>query len=119
VDWARFLVGSPIARVQAAALPNGARYHRDNVTATLHFEDGSLANLLYVANGDKAVSKEYYEVFCEGAVARLEDFRTLLLTRDRKTRQFKSRQDKGHHRQLALTLSSIGHIYHPLVLSKI
>ena len=107
VDWARFLVDLPIERVQAAALPDGSRYHHDNVNATLHFPDGSLANLLYVANGDKAVSKEYFEVFCEGSVARLEDFRLLSLTRCGKTEQFKSKRDKGHHRQLELTLSSV------------
>jgi predicted dehydrogenase/threonine dehydrogenase-like Zn-dependent dehydrogenase len=107
VDWARFLVNMPIERVQAAALPDGSRYHHDNVNATLHFSDGSLANLLYLANGDKAVAKEYFEVFCEGSVARLEDFRLLALTRCGKSEQFKSKRDKGHHRQLELTLSSI------------
>jgi predicted dehydrogenase/threonine dehydrogenase-like Zn-dependent dehydrogenase len=107
VDWARFQVNSPITKVEAAALPDGSRYHRDNLTATLHFYDGSLASLVYTANGDKSVPKEYFEVFCEGGVARLDDFRHLSLTRDGKTHRFRSAPDKGHRRQLELTLSAI------------
>jgi threonine dehydrogenase-like Zn-dependent dehydrogenase/predicted dehydrogenase len=107
VDWARFVVGSPIENVQASALPDGTRYQRDNVTATLRFQDGSIANLLYLANGDKTVGKEYFEVFCEGSVARLEDFKVLSLTRNAKTTQKKLRRDKGHRRELDLTLEAI------------
>ena len=107
VDWARFVVGSAIKNVQAAALPNGTRYRRDNVSATLRFQDGSIANLLYLANGDKAVAKEYFEVFCEGSIARLEDFRILSMTRNGKTERIKLKRDKGHHPQLELTLEAI------------
>ena len=107
IDWARFVVDSPIERVQASALPDGTRYQRDNVAVTLRFQDGSIANLLYLANGDKAVAKEHFEVFCEGSVAQLEDFRVLLLTRNAKTRQIKLKRDKGHRRELELTLEAI------------
>jgi polar amino acid transport system substrate-binding protein len=88
-------------------LPDGTRYQRDNVASTLRFQDGSIANLLYLANGDKTVPKEYFEVFCEGSVARLEDFRVLSLTRNGKTRQIKLKRDKGHSRELELTVEAI------------
>lgn len=107
VDWARAVVRSPIQSLTARALPDGLRYNRDNVAVTLAFVDGSLANLLYLANGDKSVSKEYFEVFCEGGVAILDDFRTLELTRNGKTRRTKSRGDKGHNRELGLTLDAM------------
>ncbi len=107
VDWARCIVDQPIQRVSAAALPSGTRYNRDNVAASLHFADGSIATLLYLANGDPAVPKESFEVFCEGAVARLEDFRTLELVRHRKIQQSKSAQDKGHKRELEATVAAM------------
>jgi len=107
VDWARSLIGVPIERVWAAALPDGWRYSRDNVAVTLSFRDGSLTNLLYLANGDRAVAKEYYEVFCEGGIARLEDFRTLELTRNGKTRCVRAKQDKGHREELERTLKAM------------
>lgn len=107
VDWARAVVGNPIIRVSAGQLPNGRRYNDDNLTATLTFADGSLANLQYLANGDKSVAKESYEVFCEGGVARLDNFVSMDLIRDGKTRKIKGRSDKGHHREIELTLESI------------
>jgi predicted dehydrogenase/threonine dehydrogenase-like Zn-dependent dehydrogenase len=96
VDWARSVVGCPIQTVVAHSLPDESRYNRDNLVATLSFADGSLANLIYVANGDKAVPKELFEVFCEGGVARLDDFRSLELSRDSKTKRTQATRDKGH-----------------------
>jgi polar amino acid transport system substrate-binding protein len=107
VDWARYMVGAPIRAVSAAALSNGNRYNFDNVSATLTFTDGSIANLLYLANGDSSVGKEYFEVFCENSVARLDDFELLELVRDKKQTRFKSSRDKGHRRELQLTVHAM------------
>jgi predicted dehydrogenase len=107
VDWARHLAGCSIHKVSANALPDGARYSRDNVAVTLTFVDGSIANLLYLANGDPSVPKECFEIFCEGAVARLEDFEVLQLVRGGKTRRTQSTRDKGHRRELQLTIEAM------------
>ena len=107
VDWARFLVGRRIVSTSTMALPDRSKYSSDNITATLGFEDGSIATLLYLANGDKAVPKEYFEVFCEGKVAQLEDFRRLALSSNGRTQQFKASQDKGHERELELTIKEL------------
>lgn len=107
VDWARSIVCAPIRTVSATALPDGGRYNQDNVTVTLTFADRSIANLLYLANGDPGVPKEYFEIFCEGAVARMEDFEVLQLTRGRKTKRIRSVRDKGHRRELELTVQSM------------
>ena len=66
-----------------------------------------MANLVYLANGDRAVAKELFEVFCAGSVARLDDFKTLALTRNGKTDTTKSAQDKGHRRELELTIDAM------------
>jgi polar amino acid transport system substrate-binding protein len=107
VDWARAVVGSPIIRVNAAMMPNGSRYCDDNVTATLTFADGSLATIQYLANGDKAVAKEFYEVFCGGGVARLDNFTSLELARGGKVQKLKSSSDKGHYHEMELTVNAI------------
>lgn len=107
VDWARCMIGSPIRTVAASALPNGSRYTNDNVTVTLSFLDGSIANLLYLANGTSTVAKEYFEVFCEGRVGILNDFCALELARDGKIDRTKSRRDKGHRRELELTIEAL------------
>lgn len=107
VDYARFLVGCPVQSVAAAGLPDGVQYRSDNIAVTLKFTDGSIANLLYLANGDRGVSKEFFEVFCQGGIARLDDFRTLELSRDGKLQKFKGPQDKGHRCELELTVDAI------------
>jgi predicted dehydrogenase/NADPH:quinone reductase-like Zn-dependent oxidoreductase len=107
VDWARAVVGSPMLTVTAAALPDANRYSRDNVTVTLSFADGSVANLLYLANGDRAVGKENFEVFCGGRIARIDDFKTLYLSCNGKTETWKGGPDKGHRRELELTIEAM------------
>jgi len=104
VDWARFIVGSDIKSVRASALPDGTRYRQDNIAAVVAFGDGSIANLLYLTNGDSAVPKEFYEIFCEGSVARVENFRTLELARNNKIKRTKLRQDKGHRTEFEVTV---------------
>jgi polar amino acid transport system substrate-binding protein len=107
VDWARAIVRCPMRTVTAAALPDAGRYNRDNVTITISFQDGSLANLLYLANGDRAVAKEYCEVFCAGSIARIDDFKTLSLSRNGKTETIKGGRDKGHRREMELTIEAM------------
>ncbi len=107
VDWARAIVGCPMRTVTAAALADSGRYCGDNVTVTIGFEDGSVANLLYLANGDRAVAKEYIEVFCGGGVARLDDFKALSLSREGKSETIRSGQDKGHRQEIALTVEAM------------
>jgi polar amino acid transport system substrate-binding protein len=107
VDWARSLIGFPIQSVSASGLLNSTQFAPDNVAVTLKFADGSIANLLYLANGDRSIPKELFEVFCQGAIARLHDFRTLELARNGKIQNFKSLQDKGHRGELQLTIEAI------------
>jgi predicted dehydrogenase/threonine dehydrogenase-like Zn-dependent dehydrogenase len=107
VDWARSVVGCGIVSVTAHALPDGTRYNRDNVVATLAFQDGSIANLSYLANGDRSVAKEEFEVFCEGKVARISDFSTLELASNGKSKRTKARRDKGHEHEIVATLEAV------------
>ena len=107
VDWARAVVGCSMQTVTAAALPDAGRYSRDNLTVSIGFEDGSLANLLYLANGDRAVGKEYFEVFCAGGIAHIDDFKTLSFSRNGKKETVKAARDKGHRREMELTIAAM------------
>ena len=93
-----FLAASPITEVEGRALRNSGRYSGDNVLISIRFADGSEGTISYLANGDRAFSKERLEVFGGGAVAVLEDFRRLELVRDgnKQTVHSRWRQDKGH-----------------------
>ena len=109
VDFLTFLVGAAPVSVSAQALPDGGRYHQDNVALNLNFADGSIGTVTYLANGDKSVAKERVEVFCGGRVGILDDFRRLELVRDGHRKTFSSplSQDKGHQAGWAAFLDSL------------
>jgi predicted dehydrogenase/threonine dehydrogenase-like Zn-dependent dehydrogenase len=101
VDLARTLVGSSITAVQAdaARVTHGGC---DDLTVTLSFADGSLATIVYTAQGDSSYSKERFECFAGGTVLVLENFLTLSVTENGRTRTEKAGlgQDKGHRAEL-------------------
>jgi predicted dehydrogenase/threonine dehydrogenase-like Zn-dependent dehydrogenase len=98
VDMLCFLAGSCPAEVQAQCVANPGHYSVDNIVAQLKFPNGGLGIITYMANGDKAASKERLEVFGGSSVGVLEDFRYLELVRHGRRRISRSRfsQDKGH-----------------------
>lgn len=103
VDLLMFLAGSPMIQVEAKALGSSARYSGDNVLIALQFANGSEGTISYLANGDRAFSKERIEVFGGGSTAVLEDFRRLDLVRNGRRQTTRSRwhQDKGHRAEWA------------------
>lgn len=109
IDLLQHLAGAPPQRVFAECIAGGARYRGDdNVVATLRFADGSVGTLLYTASGDDRVPKERLEVFGEGAVAILQDFRTLELSRAGRTRSERAaNQDKGFGEEMRRFLAAV------------
>jgi predicted dehydrogenase len=101
IDLARSLVGSAIATVQAdaAKVTHGGC---DDLTITLGFADGSLATIVYTAQGDAGFSKERFECFAGGTVVAIDNFLTLSVTENGRTRVEKAKlgQDKGHRGEL-------------------
>lgn len=49
----------------------------DNCFITVKYEDGSICNLLYTGQGNKDYGKEYCEVFCDGKVYTIDDYKLL------------------------------------------
>lgn len=109
VDFLSFVCRQPVVSVSSALLPNSGRYRDDNLAATLTFADGSIGTIAYTAAGDKSFSKERIEVFAQGRVAVLEDFRELHLVHrgNRKTSRSRLRIDKGHRGEWAAFAQSL------------
>jgi len=103
VDLLMFLASSPITEVEGRSLRSSRRYSGDNMLISIRFASGSEGTISYLANGDRAFSKERLEIFGGGSVAVLEDFRRLELIRDGKkqTVHARWRQDKGHREEWA------------------
>jgi predicted dehydrogenase/threonine dehydrogenase-like Zn-dependent dehydrogenase len=93
VDSLCFLADSLPVEAQAIA----ARDHRDAVSILLRFSDGSTGTIIYSSLGDPSISKEYIEVFANGQVVQIDDFRRIVVTAKGKSRASKSAQDKGQN----------------------
>ena len=102
VDFLTFLVGHLPMSFDVRALPNGGRYHDDNLVVSFTFPEGSVGTVTYLANGDSSIPKERCEVFCAGAVGVLDNYRRLEWVHHGRRRVEKARfsQDKGHAEQL-------------------
>lgn len=95
------LTGSAVKDVRASAIAPSARLAaNDNFTATVTYDDGSLCTLTYTALGAKEHPKERLEVYGDGVVLTLDDYRSLTASGS-KARLWSSRTiDKGHRQEL-------------------
>jgi predicted dehydrogenase len=102
VDLLSFWAGANPVRVSAHAIGSDAAHASDdNLVIGLTFADGSVGTILYSSMGDASIAKETYEVFGDGRIARIDDWRTLTLTVKGRTRKTRSlRADKGHSAEL-------------------
>lgn len=71
----------------------------DNIAIIIKFNDGSVGNLTYLANGDKGLPKESIEVFCGGKTAFINDFRDGIIYKGGKIVKLKS-NGKGHKEEV-------------------
>jgi predicted dehydrogenase len=107
LDLFQCLAGARLVKVYAQALPNLGRYQNDNVAIQATLADGSIGNILYTANGDKALGKEYLEIFCEGRSAVLDDYQSLVLFHGRKQVSRQGARDKGHRAEMLAWVDAI------------
>ena len=78
-DVFQFLTSSRPTRVEAfSCKPNGRQFKlNDNFTAIISYEDGSVCSLTYTAMGHKDFSKEKMDVFFDGKVIHLDDYKSV------------------------------------------
>lgn len=73
-DLFTYLTNSQVTKVDAHWIPTPTN---DNFIATLTFHDGSIATLTYTSLGSKDYPKEQLEVFVDGKVIVLNDYKSL------------------------------------------
>jgi predicted dehydrogenase/threonine dehydrogenase-like Zn-dependent dehydrogenase len=74
IDLLRFLVGKIITNYQIQFMDS---LTKDNVDIQLTFDDGSIGSIHYYANGSKSFPKERLEIFAEGGILQLDNYKTL------------------------------------------
>jgi polar amino acid transport system substrate-binding protein len=78
----------------------------DNISIVVKFHDGSVGNLVYVANGDKSMAKERIEVFGAEKSAVINDFQDGTMHSGNKIKKLKS-AGKGHSQEIASFLTAL------------
>ena len=74
IDLIRYLVNNPISNYKKLSMLSKSS---DTLTISLEFENGSIGTIHYLSNGHKSISKERLEVFFDGKVLQLDNFRKL------------------------------------------
>jgi predicted dehydrogenase/threonine dehydrogenase-like Zn-dependent dehydrogenase len=100
-DLIGYLADAPIATIEGRAIrPKTAHYaSNDNFVAVLTFEDGSIGNLIYTALGSADHPKELIDVYSDGRVLQISDFKEFQAVGCKTARV--NEHDKGHAGELA------------------
>ncbi len=110
-DLFTFLTDSRVRDVTVSQINPATRHYSgtDNFVASASFDDGSLATLTYTAMGSSEFPKEQMQVFVDGQVITLDDYKGVRCT-GRKQADAKSRlPDKGHKAELEAFAQVIKH----------
>lgn len=108
LDLLQFFAHARVKRVFAEFMPDSGKYHRDNLSINLSLEDGSIGTILYLANGDKSLPKEYIEIFSAGKVAVIDDYATLTLIQSGKKQVSREgARDKGHRAEMLAWMDAL------------
>jgi len=118
-DLFTFLTDAKIIKTSVSSLNPTTKFYKneDNFNATFNFSDGSVANLLYTSLGHKDFPKEKMDVFFDGKVASLDNYRKSTLTAG-KSYSINSKQiDKGQPELLSHFIeAALGHQAWPIEL---
>ena len=109
VDLVQFFTGSLPVKVYAETISNTGVYtNNENVAVTILFENGSIASIIYTANGDKAFPRERVEIFGGGSICVIDNFKSLVFSKGgKKKRMKKLSRDPGHQAEFSAFFSAI------------
>jgi predicted dehydrogenase/threonine dehydrogenase-like Zn-dependent dehydrogenase len=116
IDLLSYITSSPVHAVSAMMVGNGPVIQEDKMSIVLNFMDGSIGTINYFANGSKSYPKETLEIFNDGRVLKMENFRVTEGYRFAGFRKFKTmRQNKGHKNEIAAFIELIRTGGEPLI----
>jgi predicted dehydrogenase len=116
IDLLAYLASAPVKGVSAIMAGRSLAMRSDKMSIQLSFGDGSIGTLNYFANGSNAYPKESLEIFSEGRIVQLNNFRATHGYGFKHFRKFKTwRQDKGHQTEFALFIDKIARGGTPLI----
>ncbi len=96
------LTGSKVLGVSAQGLRPATDHCRadDNFVATMSFADGSVASLVYTALGSAEHPKERMDIYVDGMVLTLDDYKSLQISGSKVRGMSTARAEKGQLQEL-------------------
>jgi len=101
VDFLQFITDSNPVKVYSERLDD------ESCNITIKFEDGSIASINYLVNGDRSLPKERIEILCGGKTAVLDDWGMLWLYQSGKKKKIKLGMQKGHKEEVKAFLNAV------------
>ncbi|UCC39964.1 MAG: bi-domain-containing oxidoreductase [Candidatus Aminicenantes bacterium] len=102
LDLFNYFTDSSVENIEVTSVtPNTSDcLSSDNFIVTLKYVDGSVCSLIYSSLGTDELGKEYIEIFADGKVITIDDFKILRMI-GTKTKESKTRLiQKGHYEEL-------------------
>jgi predicted dehydrogenase len=110
IDTAAYLAGDALPKSVVAKRIATHRFDsvdRDTVSITVDYEDGTVATILYIANGSKDIPKEEIQVFSSGRTAIMKNFTELEFYRGSGKPHVVKGQGKGHQEEVLAFIDAI------------
>lgn len=105
IDLARFIVGEKIVYFSKNVMRNDLK---DTFSISLKFIDGSIGTINYFSNGNRSYPKEKIEIFSEGKILVINNFKNNNIYDSKFRIPSKSlKQDKGQENMIKLFIESI------------
>jgi predicted dehydrogenase len=104
-DLFDYLVDAECTTVYARSSTRSAGM--DNFIATISYADGSVCTLTYTALGHRRYPKERAEIFADGRVISLDEYKSLDIAGRRRDRWSSRRPAKGHSEELRALANSL------------
>ncbi len=101
-DLFNALTESQVEEVNVACIkPSGKQWAKnDNFVATFRYKDGSVCTLTYTALGSKSYPKERMDIFSDGLVISMDDYKTLEISGSSQKGWSSTTPQKGHVEEL-------------------
>ena len=116
IDLLAHVAGAPVVQVSAQMIGGNKPVRDDKMSILLKFADGSVGTVHYFANGAKSYPKEILEIFGDGRVIRMENFRVTTGYGFKGFSSFRTwRQDKGHRAEIAAFVDAVASGGPPLI----
>jgi predicted dehydrogenase len=107
IDLMVFLTGSKVVSVVMNAMGTNPEENTDNAIITLKFENGSQGVINYFSNGSKEYAKERIEIYSQGRILVIDNFRKLSGYGFKGFSAMKTSLDKGHKNQFEQLIKQI------------